>query len=247
MLSHWPIRTKLKLGLGLLLMTVLALFATAYYGLYAYRGLVKGLSARSAELPLAAQVGQELIELRDVLIEANERAELARQVCDDEDDNNTEGYYLFLDTTFFDRDYFYRLDAFKSALDHYRGQLDQSDQTDTLRLSDDSRERKTLKQIDKVLEPILAAELAEDWWLDKALMDNLMAQVELLRQLVVELPSHLHTHVSGICSHGPSAISYRDRCGLGECNPGARATRHLDATVLQVVCRAAADLGARFA
>ena len=42
--------TKLKLGLGLLLVTVLALFGSAYYGLYAYRGLVKSLSARSAEL-----------------------------------------------------------------------------------------------------------------------------------------------------------------------------------------------------
>jgi len=49
-LSHWPIRTKLKLGFGLLLVTVLALFGSAYYGLYTYRALVKGLSARSTEL-----------------------------------------------------------------------------------------------------------------------------------------------------------------------------------------------------
>jgi hypothetical protein len=48
-LSHRPIRTKLKLGLGLLLVTVLALFGSAYYGLYAYRALVRSLSARSAE------------------------------------------------------------------------------------------------------------------------------------------------------------------------------------------------------
>lgn len=193
MLSHWPIRTKLKLGLGLLLMTVLALFATAYYGLYAYRGLVKGLSARSIELPLAAQVGQELIELRDVLIEANERAELARQVCEEKDHENTEQYFSSWDTAILDQEYFIHLGAFQDALERYRRQLDQGDQTDTLRLSDDSRERKTLKQIDKVLEPILEAELAEDWLLDETLIRNLMSQVELLRQLVVELPSHLHT------------------------------------------------------
>src|SRR5687767_10063936 len=51
--SHWPIRNKLQVGLGLLAVSVLTLFGSAYYGLYAYRGLVKSLSARSAELPLA--------------------------------------------------------------------------------------------------------------------------------------------------------------------------------------------------
>jgi len=74
-LSHWPIRTKLKLGLGLLLVTVLALFSSAYYGLYAYRSLVKGLSARSAELPLASQVLQHVSDLRVILSQAKERLE----------------------------------------------------------------------------------------------------------------------------------------------------------------------------
>ncbi|MEM8945698.1 MAG: HAMP domain-containing sensor histidine kinase [Planctomycetota bacterium] len=194
MLSHWPIRTKLKLGLGLLLMTVLALFATAYYGLYAYRGLVKGLSARSSELPLAAQVGQDLVELRDVLIEANERVELASKVCEqDEDHENAEQYFSTWETALLEKEYFIHLGAFKDALDRYRRQLDLSREADSLGLSDDSRERKTLQQIDAVLEPILEAELPEDWLLDEKLVRDLKSQVELLRQLVVELPSHLHT------------------------------------------------------
>jgi hypothetical protein len=46
----------LQLGLGLLAATILTLFGSAYYGLYAYRGLVKSLSARSTELPLADQL-----------------------------------------------------------------------------------------------------------------------------------------------------------------------------------------------
>ncbi len=190
--SHWPIRTKLKLGLALLLMTVLALFATAYYGLYAYRGLVKGLSARSTELPLAAQVGQELIELRDVLIEANERLELASQVY--KDDEHEDSYLFFLSyDSLLSREYTMHLGKFRDALERYRRQLGQSDEADASRLSDDSRERKTLEEIDRVLEPILEVELAEDGLLDEALISGLMKQVELLRQLVVELPSHLHT------------------------------------------------------
>lgn len=193
MLSHWPIRTKLKLGLGLLLMTVIALFATAYYGLYAYRGLVKVLSARSTELPLAAQVGQELVELRDVLIEANERVELARQVCEDDDHESAEEYYSTWDAAILDQEYQIHLGAFKDALNRYRRQLDLGSEGDSFRLSDDSQERQTLKEIDQVLEPILEADLAEDWLLDGTVIGELMSQVELLRQLVVELPSHLHT------------------------------------------------------
>ena len=52
MLSKWPIRNKLLLGASLLLVMVATLSASAYYGLYAYRSLVKGLSLRSTELPL---------------------------------------------------------------------------------------------------------------------------------------------------------------------------------------------------
>jgi hypothetical protein len=66
-LSHWPIRNKLQLGLGLLAVSVLTLFGSAYYGLYAYRGLVKSLSARSAELPLANQLSQHVADLRVIL------------------------------------------------------------------------------------------------------------------------------------------------------------------------------------
>ena len=65
MFSHWPIRKKLQLGLGLLAVSVLTLFGSAYYGLYAYRGLVKSLSARSAELPLANELSQYVADSRD--------------------------------------------------------------------------------------------------------------------------------------------------------------------------------------
>lgn len=192
MLSHWPIRTKLKLGLGLLLTTVLALFCSAYYGLYAYRGLVKGLSARSTELPLAAKVSQELVELRDILIEANERVELARRVRQRDEDETSDLYFSNWDAAVLDREYQMHLGAFKDALDRYRRQLDQSVETDSLRLGDDSQERQTLKEIDQVLQPLLAADLAEDWLFDSSRIHELMDEIEHLRQLVAALPSHLH-------------------------------------------------------
>ena len=73
MLSRWPIRYKLQLGLWLLAVSVLTLFGSAYYGLYAYRGLVRGLSSRSSELPLANQLNQHVGDLRVILSQVEER------------------------------------------------------------------------------------------------------------------------------------------------------------------------------
>jgi len=195
-LSHWPIRTKLKIGLGLLLITVLALFSSAYYGLYAYRGLVKGLSARSAELPLAGQVSQKLVDLRDILRQANERVELAGKaqllggVAEEEASN--ELFFSHWDAAVLNEEYHMHLGEFKDALDRYRRQLDRNGEAEPLRLGDDSQERETLAQIDKVLQSILAAGSEEDWLLDAMRIRELSQEVEQLRHLVTALPSHLH-------------------------------------------------------
>lgn len=192
MLSHWPIRTKLKLGLGLLLITVLALFGSACYGLYAYRGLVKGLSARSAELPLAAQVSQELVELRDILGQANERIEIARQVRELDEDASSELYFSHWDAAVLNEEYQMHLGEFEDALDRYRSQLDRSGEAESPRLGDDSLERETLAKIDIVLRSILEADLADDWLLDESGIRELLGEVKQLSHLVAELPSHLH-------------------------------------------------------
>ena len=78
--SHWPIRNKLQLGLGLLAVSVLTLFGSAYYGLYAYRGLVKSLSARSAELPLANKLRDHVADLHEILNQVQDRQELDDEV-----------------------------------------------------------------------------------------------------------------------------------------------------------------------
>src|SRR5690242_21528708 len=74
--SRWPIRRKLQLGLGLLAVSVLTLFGSAYYGLYAYRGLVKSLSARSYELPLADKLRDHVAGLHEILGQVHDRQNL---------------------------------------------------------------------------------------------------------------------------------------------------------------------------
>ena len=196
MLSHWPLRTKLKLGLGLLIMTVLALFGSAYYGLYAYRGLVKSLAARSAELPLAGQVSQNLVDLRDVLSQAGERSELPewRELISDETRQGSEPYPW--DAQWLREEYCDRFEDFALSLERYRHQLDQNNIDRDPRLGNDFHERQTLARIDEVVERMggadLTTSLEEDWLLDPSRIGMLRDEAEQLRHLVAELPSHLH-------------------------------------------------------
>ncbi|MCG8450168.1 MAG: HAMP domain-containing histidine kinase [Pirellulales bacterium] len=196
MLSHWPLRTKLKLGLGLLFVTVLALFGSAYYGLYEYRGLVKSLSARSAELPLAGQVSQNLVDLRDVLSRACERIELPELRQTVSDDARLDAVPYPWDAQWLREEYCDHFEAFVQSLERYREQLDQTNIDRDPRLGDDFHERQTLAKIDAVVERMggadLSTRLEEDWLLEPLRIGTLRDEAEELRQLVAELPSHLH-------------------------------------------------------
>ncbi|MCH2595283.1 MAG: HAMP domain-containing histidine kinase [Pirellulales bacterium] len=196
MLSHWPLRTKLKLGLGLLIITVLALFGSACYGLYAYRGLVKSLAARSAELPLAGQVSQNLVDLRDILSQAGERLELPewRKSLSRSTHAKDEDYPW--DAQWLREAYCDRFEEFTQSLDRYRHLLDQNNIDRDPRLGDDFHERQTLARIDAVVVRMggadLSTSLEEDWLLDPSRIGMLRDAADQLRHLVAELPSHLH-------------------------------------------------------
>jgi signal transduction histidine kinase len=75
-LARWPIRNKLLAGLVLLVVIVTIASGTGLYGLYAYRGMVKSLSSRANELPLATTLIQESTELR-LLIDDLPRSHIA--------------------------------------------------------------------------------------------------------------------------------------------------------------------------
>jgi signal transduction histidine kinase len=186
-LSHWPIRTKLKLGLGLLLATVLALFGSAYYGLYAYRGLVRSLSWRSAELPLASDVQQWVSNLRITLSQADERRDWPDLQENPEVDQPTE---------WLGNQFRMGIGQLVDALARYRRQLDENVADPASRLADDSDERATLAEIDAVIAEIKKTSPGVDWgrnWvLDRGQINRLRARVTELHRLATELPSHLH-------------------------------------------------------
>ncbi|MEX2093373.1 MAG: HAMP domain-containing sensor histidine kinase [Pirellulales bacterium] len=196
MFSHWPIRYKLQLGLGLLAVSVLTLFGSAYYGLYAYRGLVKSLSARSAELPLANELSQYVADLR-VLLSPVERYEFlpgSVLVGDQEP-----GQKVWDADGMLRRQYPAQFDLIRQKLAQYTEQLDDNRQRADMRIGDDRKERATLAKINDVI-----ARIAEydddrdgvDWLLEDAnKVSKLREDVEELRVLTAELPSHLHVRL----------------------------------------------------
>ena len=67
MLSRWPIRNKLLVGIALLLVIVAAMATSSIQGTYAYRQLVRSISSRATELPLASAVLDCVSDLRVTL------------------------------------------------------------------------------------------------------------------------------------------------------------------------------------
>ena len=64
MRKHRPIRRKLLFGGLLVLLMVALLSASSFLGSYSYRRLVRALSSRAAELPLASALGESVATLR---------------------------------------------------------------------------------------------------------------------------------------------------------------------------------------
>jgi signal transduction histidine kinase len=201
--SHWPIRNKLQLGLGLLAASVLTLFGSAYYGLYAYRGLVKSLSARSAELPLADQLRDYLAELHEILSQVEDRQRF------DELANSALAPGSAADQAMWDADGILRqkcrtqFDLFCQTLDQYRAQLDSNRLRTNPGIGDDSYERETLTKIDDVLARIRSRDLDDPsgWRLEnETKVSQLRKDVETLRERTAELPSHLHERLRELAS-----------------------------------------------
>jgi two-component system NtrC family sensor kinase len=186
--SQWPIRRKLQLGLALLAVSVLTLFGSAYYGLYGYRGLVKSISARSAELPLADKLRDHVAGLHEILNQVHDRQTL-------DDGLGTPTAMTEADAGLLRESYHTQLALICQALDTYRGQLKANRLRAGDAIGDDSLEQETLTEIDPLLEGIKRYDndSSPDWLLDdKEIVSQLRGDVERLRELAAKLPSYLH-------------------------------------------------------
>ncbi|MEM9352660.1 MAG: HAMP domain-containing sensor histidine kinase [Planctomycetota bacterium] len=193
-LARRPIRTKLQIGLGVLMLTELTLFVSAYYGLYSYRALVKDLNARSAELPITSEMLMRASDLRVTLCQATDRVQPGDSpLVEDADAYADDGWYIR-------EQYRSRLGQLVDSVEKYRAQLDHGTVGSIARLTDDTRERRVLAEIDLLLADLgggdTAAALEEDWLLDLVKVDELRDKVETLCNLVAEVPGYMHEQIN---------------------------------------------------
>jgi len=168
-----PIRNKLLLCGLLAGVAVTALFTSSLVGVSSYRRLVRALSNRAAEMPLASALGQRVDDLR--LFHA--------RTFVDTDTGNTSGD-LSQET------FTGRLVQVERALEAYRKQLDRWD-LDGVPIADRSRERATASAIAGSLTAL--GRWSGDRRLDDPVARHLATGRELdrLAALTAELPSFL--------------------------------------------------------
>jgi len=188
LLSRRPIRDKLLVGLGLLLLLVVILSSGSLYSTNTYRNLVRDLSWRSAELPLASELSRQVSELRVTL---SELRGLRAGSFPNVDVNRVAGRMVLI------------RDQFASGLldveqwtAKYRDQLE-SELHAGSPMADNQREWLTLRIFEAALEHIREENRIQDWVLDDSMVDRLDAELEDLQRLSAEMPSFLYEKMKG--------------------------------------------------
>ena len=175
MLARWPIRNKLLIGLGLLLVIVSTLSLTGLSAMYAYRGLVRSLRSRASELPVATALGQRIGDLRATLSPAWTAA----------DEVGSESNRL---------EFSKRFAAVNEKLAEYhrillQNEADGDDEQDNI--LDNRFEHEKVCKLEECLQ-IIAELSRDDAWSDAGVMPELRRELDSLQELASELPSHLH-------------------------------------------------------
>ena len=184
-MSTWPIRRKLLFGLALLLVLVGTLAVSGFRGVYAYRSLVRSLSARSTELPKAAAVSSLVSDVRMTIGEIHGYLQASRL--------GTPSPAVLAG---FEARFAAQLRDVHRALSEYRDQLSGNRETDG-KISDSSREWQTVQKIESRLTAIARAASKPDWTAGDT-VTRMTLDVAQLDSLVAELPSFFHDDIHNL-------------------------------------------------
>lgn len=187
-LSRWPIKYKLFLCVGLLLVIVGILALSSLQGVYAYRELAKTVSWRAAEFPLAdelsSNIGQAQESLRgikrsDELRIGPSEAPLVEKMM----------------KPVFNQ----QVELIKDSLQRYRRHLDM-ELPKFGQLGDRSKDRQALSRIAQSLERLEKSKDEGDWLLDPGHVDSLLTQVTAMRDQVDTLKPQLYQRMHNLSS-----------------------------------------------
>jgi len=196
LLQKWPLRVKLSVVLGLLLLLLGILAGSGLYATYTYRSLVKNLSWRAVELPLAAELSQQVGDLRIMLGEL--RGLRGRRFPHADPDGMSLRAWMVRD------EFAAELADVESTLKEYCRQLDCRIR-DGSPIADTEQEWETVHKIEAALARVHEANHDQDWILNDVKVDLLDGELEHLQRLAADLPSSLHRKLEG------SAIEVRNQ------------------------------------
>jgi len=180
LLSKWPIRSKLVVGLALLLAIVGMLSWGGLYGLYAYRDLVKDLTQRvNAEMPLAKELSQRVGDLRGISSDAAPQS-IANDTAVAEDANPT--------ATAADEPFRDKLAALQESFDEY--------QHNQQKLGDNPNQGETVQEIERSLVRIVALDRDGAAALETRGHDELNHELRRLQELTAKLQDHLQRSIN---------------------------------------------------
>jgi signal transduction histidine kinase len=157
------------------------LAVSGFYGLYSYRGLVKTLSGRSTELPLAAELSHQVSDLRVTLSGMRSRLEFPGGVEE----------HGPLDAQFQREQFRTNLRSIESTIERYRVQLNGNSMREDRHIRDDTQERETLTKIEAALGRLDAADDDYAWMFDEVKTEKLASEVDQLHTLAAKLPTFL--------------------------------------------------------
>jgi len=184
LLAKWPIRNKLLTGSGLLLVMVATLSWSGFHGVYAYRALVRGLSDRADEFPVAAVLSGNVVQMR--LTAAEVRGALS--VDPDASDRSA------VDVDALGARFAADLRQTMTTLKDYRTYLHNNKLKDSV-INDSRDEWAMVGRIEAALLEVQQATSSTDWIGDSAHLAELESTLARLQDLARELPEFLHKRI----------------------------------------------------
>jgi two-component system, NtrC family, sensor kinase len=181
LLSRCSIKHKLLLGVALLFLIVATLSLSGMWGISSYRQLVRMVSQRAAERPLADKLTRRVAELRD-------SASKIRPWREKTEDT------VYNPVAIWDKFHVNLLEV-KDALSQYRAKLDLAG-PDGSGIGDARDEWEAVRKIQRTLERIESVEA--EWVIEQAQLGSLVTDLDELHELASGLPQYLQDRMQDL-------------------------------------------------
>ena len=179
MLSRWPIRNKLLLGIALLLVIVLTMTISSFQGTYAYRNLVRSISSRATELPVATALSKQVSDLRVTLADLDDVRSLSQSIkAPSVGSEQLNGIFRR------------QFDEVRDTVNEYHDKLTEHERNE-FRIGDLSQEVEALKTLDRRLVTIKHLSNNLGWYLEPSALDGVKDELTELQTLAAVVPGYL--------------------------------------------------------